>query len=65
MTDPRMWLCLLWGIGYTDAQPPAPIVSHDPKLLFEPIRVNFHLLEVWAPQLPVSVAIYIPTIIAI
>ncbi len=55
MTDPRMWLCLQWDIGYTDAEPPAPIVSHEPKLEFGPIRVNFQILEVWAQQLTLSV----------
>ncbi len=59
MTDPRMWLCLQWDIGYTDAEPPAPIVSHEPKLEFGPIRVNFQILEVWVPQLPLYMAICI------
>ncbi len=43
--------------GYVDAEPSTPIESYDPKLAFGPIRVNFQILEVWAPQLPLSVAV--------
>ncbi len=32
--DSGTWLCLQWGISYTDADHPAPIVSHDPQLEF-------------------------------
>ncbi len=46
MTDPRVWLCLQWGICYTDVKPSVPIVSHDPKLAFGPIRVNYQMLEI-------------------
>ncbi len=62
LADPSTWLCLQWGICYTDAEPQAPNASHEPKLVFRSIRLNFRILEVWAPHLPLYVAICIECI---
>ncbi len=59
MKDPNMWLCLQLGIYYSDAESQATIVSHDTTLVFQPIRVNFQIQEVWAPHPPLYIAICI------
>ncbi len=44
--------------AYLDAEPLTSIMSHDTKLVFEPILVNFQILKVWASQHPLFLTIW-------